>query len=129
MNEPRWLSRPLVDLIHSSLITEHGGSFGVRDDNLIDSALDRPRNKWAYEEATDLAGLAAAYGYGLVTNHGYVDGNKRVAFMAAYIFLGLNDRDLEAPEPEVVRITDDLAASRVTEEQFALWIRDHISEP
>ena len=125
MREPRWLSRAVVSIIHTSQTREHGGSFGVRDEGLIRSALDRPRNKWSYEEELDLADLAAAYGYGLVTNHGFIDGNKRVAFMATYAFLGINDYDLEVSEPEVVGVMLDLAASKITETQFAAWIREH----
>ena len=125
MKEPRWLSRSIVGIIHTNQIREHGGSFGVREEGLIESALERPRNRWAYEEMVDLADLAAAYGYGLVKNHGFVDGNKRVAFMAAYAFLGLNDFDLDASEPEVVRIMLDLASSNLTELDFASWIRKH----
>ena len=123
MKEPRWLSRSIVGIIHTNQIREHGGSFGVREEGLIESALERPRNRWAYEERVDLADLAAAYG--LVKNHGFVDGNKRVAFMAAYAFLGLNDFDLDASEPEVVRIMLDLASSNLTELDFASWIRKH----
>ena len=88
--EPRWLSRRLLDAIHLDQLREHGGSPGVRDENALESALGRPRNRWLYDPASDLATLAAAYGYGLATNHGYVDGNKRVAFMALYTFLALN---------------------------------------
>lgn len=125
MKEPRWLSRTVVGIIHTNQIREHGGNFGVREEGLIESALDRPRNKWAYEEDVDLAELAAAYGCGLVTTHGFVDGNKRVAFMAVYTFLGINDHDLEVSEPEVVRAMLDLATSSLDELQFADWIREH----
>jgi death-on-curing protein len=125
VTEPRWLSRTIIDIIHTNQIREHGGSFGVRDEGLIQSALDRPRNKWAYERSTDLADLAAAYGYGLVTNHGFVDGNKRVAFMAVYTFLGINDHDLNISEPAAVRAVLDLVASNLTESQFAVWICEH----
>ena len=92
---------------------------------MIQSALDRPRHKWAYEEGADLADLAAAYGYGLVTNHGFVAGNKRVAFMAVYTFLGMNDRELEVSEPEVVQVMLELAASELTESELAAWTREH----
>lgn len=125
MTEPRWLSRSVVGLIHTNQIREHGGSFGVREEGLIESALERPRNRWAYEENVELADLAAVYGYGLVKNHGFVDGNKRVAFMATYTFLGINDYDLEVSEPEVVRAMVDLAGSQLTEPEFAVWIREH----
>lgn len=85
MTEPVWLSRPMVDAIHQEQLWEHGGQPGVKDDNAVESAIARPRNKWAYEPESDLATLAAAYGYGLARNHGYLDGNKGVAFMAMYV--------------------------------------------
>ena len=125
MKEPRWLSRTIVGLIHTNQIREHGGRFGVRDEGLVESALERPRNRWAYEQGVDLADLAAAYGYGLVRNHGFIDGNKRVALMATYTFLGINGFDLDVSEPEVVRTMLDLAASQLEESQFASWIREH----
>ncbi|NIP87774.1 MAG: type II toxin-antitoxin system death-on-curing family toxin, partial [Gammaproteobacteria bacterium] len=74
------------DAIHRDQLRQHGGVPGVRDENALESALARPRNKWAYDPDADLAALAAAYGYGLATNHGYNDGNKRIAFMAMYVF-------------------------------------------
>lgn len=128
MREPRWLPRSLVGIIHTNLVHEHGGSFGVRDEGLIESALERPRSRWAYEEGVDLADLAAAYGYGLVKAHGFIDGNKRVAFMATYTLLGLNGYDLDGPEPELVRVMLDLAASELTEHEFAAWIRKRWSK-
>jgi death-on-curing protein len=124
--EPRWLTRRLVDAIHLDQLHEHGGSPGVRDENALDSALARPRNRWAYDPESDLAALAAAYGYGLATNHGYVDGNKRVAFMALYTFLALNGRELDAPEPEVVEVMLTLAAGELREDELASWAREPI---
>lgn len=126
MREPRWLSRGFVGIIHTHLLHEHGGRFGVRDEGLIASALERPRLKWSDDAEVDLSDLAAAYGYGLVRNHGFIDGNKRIAFMAVYVFLGLNGFDLHAPEPEVVRVMLDLAASELTEAEFTAWIRNHL---
>jgi death-on-curing protein len=128
VSEPVWLSRSIVDFIHAGTIEEHGGRLGVRDEGLIEAALERPRNKRAYDSAADLADLAAAYAYGLVKNHGFVDGNKRVALMAAYTFLGLNGHELDAPEPEVVVVMQDLAASKISEEAFATWIRSRWRE-
>lgn len=120
MEEPHWLSRRLVDAMHLDQLRQHGGSAGIREENLLESALARPRNRWAYDSSTD---LAAAYGYGLATSHPYVDGNKRAAFMAMYVFLGLNRCELEAPEPEVVEVMLDLAAGRLSEEGLARWLR------
>src|SRR3954470_12781691 len=92
MGEPRWLTRLIVDTIHSELILEHGGAPGIAagGDDLLESALARPKNRLAYEPGSDLAALAAAYLFGLVKNHAYVDGNKRGGFAAAATFLWLN---------------------------------------
>jgi len=98
----------------------------VGDEGLLDSALARPRNRWAYGADPDLADLAAAYAHGLAGNHPIVDGNKRVAFLAAYTFLGLNDHDLEAPEPAAVAAVVALAAGELSEEGFAAWVRRHM---
>ena len=123
--ELRWLSRRLLDAIHLDQFRQHGGSPGVRDESALDSALARPRDRWAYDPASDLASLGAAYGYGLARNHCYVDGNKRVAFMALYVFLGLNGWELEAREPEVVEVMLALAAGELGEEALAAWVRKH----
>lgn len=123
--EPRWLTRRMLDVMHADQLHQHGGSAGVRDDGLIESALARPKNRLAYGEDVDLADLAAAYAVGLAKNHGYVDGNKRVAFMALYVFLGLNGLLFEAPEPEVVEVMTDVAAGASTEAELAAWVRDH----
>jgi death-on-curing protein len=123
MDEPRWLSRRLVDSIHSGQVRQFGGSHGVRDDGLIESALARPLNKWQYAEERDPCALAAAYGYGLATNHGYIDGNKRIGFLAAATFLGLNGWELDAPETEVVRIMLRVADGSCGEEELTEWIR------
>lgn len=125
MEEPKWMQRDWVAVIHANQIREHGGSAGVRDEGLIDSALARPRNLFAYEEA-DLARLAAAYAFGLGRNHGFLDGNKRIAFQTMYVFLGLNGQRLIAEEPEVVRVMLDVAAGAMNEVDLAAWIRDHI---
>lgn len=130
MTEPRWLSRLIVDVIHHELIAEHGGAPGVRKggDELVESALARPRNRLACDAAADLADLAAAYLYGLVRNHGYVDGNKRVGFACAAAFLRLNGTRLTASEVDAYEMVMGVAAGRVGEEEVARWIRDH-SEP
>lgn len=129
MDEPRWLLREEVDVVHWQLVEEFGGRHGIRDDHAIESALARPRNKWEYQEEVDLPGLAAAYGFGLVTNHGYVDGNKRVAFFAVVLFLRRNGLLLRAPQDEVVRMMEHLAAGERDEDDFARWVRGYLQEP
>jgi death-on-curing protein len=123
-SEPKWLNRVIVDAIHSEQIREHGGLPGIRDENALESALARPQQKWHYE-VTELAVLAAAYGYGLVKNHPYRDGNKRIGFLALITFLGINGHDLEASDEEVVTEIFALAAGGVSEKQLADWVRQH----
>ena len=110
-----------MDAIHADQLRQQGGVAGVRDDNALESALARPRHKWAHGER-DVAALAAAYGYGLTRSHPYVDGNKRIAFLAMYVFLGLNGRELEVPAPEVVAEMLAVADGRCTESQLADWV-------
>ncbi|MBV9108702.1 MAG: type II toxin-antitoxin system death-on-curing family toxin [Gemmatimonadetes bacterium] len=126
--EPQWLTRAIVEAIHHEQIEEHGGSFGTRDEGLIDSALSRPHSKWQYDPSADLFTLAAAYAFGLAKNHGFIDGNKRVAFMAAYVFLGIHDVEVEAQEPEVVEVMTALASGEVSEQEMANWLRGHSAE-
>jgi death-on-curing protein len=124
--EPPWLTRLVIDAIHGDQIREHGGLAGVRDENAIESALARARHKWLYDETTDVATLAAAYAFGLIQDHPYRDGNKRVGLIAMVTFLGLNGEELEATESEVLTIILQIAASRVTEADVADWVRHHI---
>ena len=125
MGEPRWLTRWIVDAIHSELLLEHGGAPGVRagGDDLLESALARPKNRLAYEPDSDLATLAAAYLFDLVKNHGYVDGNKRVAFAAAATFLLLNGLRLTASEADAYDIVIGVVEGRYTESELAVWFR------
>lgn len=123
MDEPVWLDRFVVDAVHLDQLREHGGLQGVRDENALESALARARNKWAYESAPDPAALAAAYGYGLATSHPYHDGNKRIAFLAMVMFLGLNGWDLDASESEVVSTMLAVADGSYSEPELAEWLR------
>lgn len=124
--KPRWLSRLVVDAIHADQLREHGGLPGVRDENALGSALARPHQKWAYANKPDLAALAAAYGFGLVRNHPYRDGNKRIGFLAIATFLGINDRELDVSDGDVVSVMVGLAAGEIGEGQLASWIREHL---
>ena len=124
--EPTWLDRTIVQALHADQILEHGGSLGIRDEGLLESALARPQQKWHYEPATDLASLAAAYAFGIAKNHAFVDGNKRAALVAAYTFLAINDFELEAPEPEAVAAILGTADGSLSEDELASWIRTHL---
>lgn len=121
--EPTWVSRVLLDAMHHALVEQYGGAHGVRDEGLIESALARPRNLLAYEPSTDAPALAAALCFGLAKNHGYVDGNKRVAFTGAAVFLRLNGLRLVAEEPEVVTTMVYVTSGEWTQAQLGEWIR------
>ena len=124
--EPHWLSRTVVDAIHADQLRQHGGLTGVRDENALESALARAQQKWSYGEERDLAVLASAYGYGLVRNHPYRDGNKRIGFLALATFLGINGYELDTADADVITTMLALAEGTLSEPQLAKWIRDHL---
>jgi len=126
MKEPRCVSRIVLDAVHLDQLREHGGLPGVRDENALESALARARNKWEYSEDLDIADLAAAYGFGISSSHPYRDGNKRIAFLAMVIFLGLNGKQLETTETDVVTTILGLADNKLSEKKLAQWVRDRI---
>lgn len=118
------MTMPVALAIHDEQLAVHGGSSGVRDVALLESALDRPRNKWAYESA-ELPELAAAYDFGIVRNHPFVDGNERTALLAIYTFLGINGVDFIVTEADAAAMILSLAAGEVSEESLSRWIRDN----
>lgn len=122
----RWVPRLVVDAVHLDHLREHGGLPGVRDENALEAALARPKQKAHYEPDADLATLAAAYAFGLVRGHPFNDGNKRTAFLIAMVFLGLNAKELDATETEVVQVMTALAAGSLTEAAMATWIRERV---
>ena len=128
MTEPFWLSTNLVLSIHDEQLRQFGGPPGLRDQALLESALSRPLNKYAYG-SEDLATLAAAYGFGLARNHAFIDGNKRIAFLAMVTFLGLNDIDFVVPEADAVVIILAVGAGEVDEDGLTRWIRDNWPSP
>lgn len=132
MREPRWLTRRIVLAVHYDLIRQHGGSHGLRDEGLLESALARPLNRWAYSEVSkarpELHELAAAYGVGIAKNHPFVDGNKRVAFQAMFVFLGLNGRRIVASEPAVVELMTGVADGSIQEDVLATWLQEHAED-
>ncbi len=114
--EPTWLSRIVVDAIHHHQLREHGGLPGIRDENALESALARPRQKWHYADSADVPMMAAAYAFGLVRNHPNKDGNKRIGFLAMVTFLRMTGHELDATDAEVVDETVALADGSVSEE-------------
>jgi len=127
MEEPVWVSQQVVLAIHSDQLSQHGGTPGLRDENLLESSLARPRHLLAYN-APDCFDLAAAYGYGLVKNHPFIDSNKRTAFMTLYVFLRLNGWVLAVPEVEVVMMMEQLSTDETSQAQLAKWLRQN-SQP
>jgi death-on-curing protein len=123
MREPVWIPRVVLEALHVDQIREHGGLSGIRDVNLLESALARPKQKWAYDQSTDLAALAAAYCFGIVKNHPFQDGNKRIGFLALVVFLGLNDITFHSSDESVVTTILGLASAQISEEALAAWIR------
>lgn len=122
MTEPAWLTREVILSVHEEMIGRFGGLSGVRDEGLPESALNRPLHLFAHERPT-LFDMAAAYAHGIVKNLPFLDGNKRTGFMAAYVFLGANGLDLEAPEEEAVERMLALAAGAIRSSTFAAWLR------
>lgn len=121
-----WIEKSLVLLLHDRQLAEHGGLAGVRDDKLLESALARPQQLYAYgDPLPDLAALAASLAHGIAKNHAFVDGNKRTAFVAYRTFLALNHASLDAlPEAKYATILG-LAEGRISETEFAEWLREH----
>jgi len=117
------MDRLVVDSIQFEQLREHGGLAGVRNENAFESALNRARDRWHYEPESDLASLAAAYGWGLARSHPFRDGNKRAAFVAMAVFVEMNGYQLEAPEEEVVQLMLAVASAASTEHDLADWIR------
>ncbi len=126
MATPRWVPRLVLDAAHLDQLREHGGLPGIRDENALEAALARAPQNYHYEPDSDLATLAAAYAFGVARAHPFNDGNKRAAFLAAVIFLGLNGKDLDASETEVVQVVTALAAGSLTEVALATWMRERL---
>ncbi len=118
----RWLIEGVVIAMHGELIAEHGGSAGIRDAGLLASSLARPQNQAAYGEPS-VFDLAAAYAFGIIRDHPFVDGNKRTGFLAAYVFLDLNGWELMSSEAEAVAAVLALAKGDMDEAGFADWLK------
>lgn len=125
MDEPRWLTRKIVDAIHADQLKQHGGLPGARDEGAVESALARPKHLQTYGDDPSVHRLAAAYGAGLARNHGYRDGNKRTAFMAMYVFLRFNDQQVDAKEAVVIDLMKAVAQGDCEEEELTAWLDGH----
>jgi len=127
VTEWRWVDRRVVLALHAEQLRAWGGGQGLRDEGLLDSALARPRNLAAYGEP-DLADLAASYAYGMAKNHPFVDGNKRTALVVCETFLIDNGQSLDANDPELAVLFEELAAGGVSEDELAQWLREHVRQ-
>ena len=128
MKEPRWVTRRIINDFHQHQLHAHGGIEGIRDENLLESALARPQQKYAYEPDADLFDLGAAYAFGIARNHPFLDGNKRSAFGAMGAFLLGNGYLLEVEEADAISTMQRIAAGNMAETELAAWARRN-SEP
>ncbi len=125
MTEPRWLPKDLILAVHDRQLAEHGGARGVRDVGLLESALARPQNLFAYGE-NSVATLSGVYAFGIARNHPFADGNKRTAFVACELFLAANGYELAASDEECLAMMLSLASSEIDEAEFAAWLRENV---
>jgi len=125
---PVWLDAHIALAVHDRQLAEHGGGEGIRDQALLESALARPVNQWAYGKVGDLFALAAAYAFGIARNHPFVDGNKRTAWVFARLFLALNALALRFAPKDAIRAMLALAAGELSEEELAEWFRERVGE-
>ena len=129
MDDPIWISVELATAIHQRQLAEHGGIAGVRDPGLLESALARPRQSFAYSDPTpDVAALAASYAFGIARNHPFLDGNKRTAYVVCRTFLLLNGADLTAEKIERYQKFLSLAEGNLSEAELAEWLRAHLKK-
>ena len=125
MDEPIWVDKPEVLVAHSRQLAEHGGSDGIRDETLLESALAKPRNVFAYVDSPSLPMLAASYAFGIAKNHPFVDGNKRTALVISEGFLRFNGLKIVAPPEEKYLTFLHLADGSLSEEELAAWFTAH----
>jgi len=126
MKRPRWIDARALLLLHAESLAEHGGLVGMRDEAGFESALARLRQVFSYEPRCDPARLAAAYGFGLIRNHPFTDGNKRVGFLAILLFLDSNGYELEVEQAIAIQTIFRVAAGKMSESELTSWIRDHM---
>lgn len=125
MDEPRWISRRAVLAIHREQLAEHGGSDGIRDETLLDSALAKPLNVFNYADDPDIFRLAASYAFGIARNHAFIDGNKRTALVVSITFLDRNGWDIAASKEETYFTFLNLAEGSLSEEELTGWFTKH----
>jgi death-on-curing protein len=125
MEEPIWIDKPEVLIVHAMQLAEHGGSDGLRDETLLDSALAKPRNVFAYADSISLPRLAASYAFGIARNHAFIDGNKRTALVVSEGFLRLNGLKVVSSPEEKYFTFLHLADGSFSEEELTAWFTKH----
>ena len=120
--EPKWLNKKIAEAIHLDQIKQHGGSLGIRDEGLLESALDRPKNTWHYNPKSTIFELASSLGLGIAKNHPFIDGNKRTSFLLMYVFLAANGFKIETSENDVVQVMLKVADGSMKETELAIWL-------
>ena len=126
MKRPKWIDPHVLLLLHAETLSEHGGLFGLRDENAFHAALSRPQNIFSYKSNPGIPELAAAYGFGIARSHPFTDGNKRVAFLSIGLFLSFNGYELNVGETEAVKVIVNLAAGKMKEQELTEWIRTNM---
>ncbi|MCW7480278.1 MULTISPECIES: type II toxin-antitoxin system death-on-curing family toxin [Leptospira] len=121
--EPKWLNRKIAEAIHLDQIKQHGGSLGIRDIGLLESALDRPKNQWHYKPESTIFELTASLGIGVAKNHPFMDGNKRTSFLLMYVFLASNGFIIDTSEEDVVNVMLKVADGSIKEDELAKWLK------
>lgn len=121
--EPIWVEKQAIVTLHDRSLALHGGPNGIRDEGLLESALQRPINRFFYEDEASIALLAATYAVGVASNHPFVDGNKRAAYQALILFLSMNGAPLEADPVDAINIMLGVAAGQIDIEALAAWVR------
>jgi death-on-curing protein len=125
VEEPVWVSKRVVLALHDEQLAEHGGSSGIRDESLLDSALAKPQNVFAYGDDPSLFRLAASYAFGIARNHAFVDGNKRTALVVCVLFLNRNGWDIDAPKSDEYDTFLALAEVSLSEDELTAWLTRH----
>ena len=120
--EPKWLNKKVAEAIHLDQIKQHGGSLGIRDVGLLESALDKPKNTRHYKPNSTLFEIASSLGVGIAKNHPFIDGNKRTSFLLMYVFLATNGFTIETSENEVVKVMLGVAEGSLKETELAIWL-------
>ena len=126
--EPKWLTEEVLFIIHAQQIERYGGVHGVLDENVVLAALQRPINRWSYEESVDFADLAALYLVAFAGTQGFYDGNKRTGLACALVFLELNSVSLEPDPTELFELTLRVATHRIADKEAAIWFRKRLKQ-